>query len=271
MDFAYTPRLLELKHRAVELARAHPALRGGRASWRAGWRTRTTPRIRAGGSGRPGCRPSTCRRSGAARAWACSSRSSSRRSSASSPALLWDCVWRPAQRPARLHARAQRERYLLPGIRGERRDAVAITEAYAGSDPQATRTTATPDRRRLPHRRREVVVTVRRRRRLPARPGASACLRAPRRCSWSTRICPGVRMVRDSPLHAHVRLRAPGVRSSTVVARGASTRRARRGRRRATRLTRDWFTEERLMIGARTIGAADRALVARRSSGPATA
>ena len=29
---------------------------------------------------------------------------------------------------------AQRERYLLPGIRGERRDCVAITERDAGSD-----------------------------------------------------------------------------------------------------------------------------------------
>ena len=35
-------------------------------------------------------------------------------------------------------------------------------------------------------------------------------------------------------------------------------------------LTRDWFTEERLMIGARTIGAAERALDARGGLGAAS-
>src|SRR4051812_36286662 len=57
---------------------------------------------------------------------------------------LWDCVWRPAN-ALRACTPAQRERWLIPDIRGERRDAVAITEADAGSDPQNIRTTATPD------------------------------------------------------------------------------------------------------------------------------
>lgn len=37
------------------------------------------------------------------------------------------------------------ERYLIPGARGDRRDAVAISEANAGSDFSAASTTATPD------------------------------------------------------------------------------------------------------------------------------
>ena len=54
---------------------------------------------------------------------------------------LWDMVWRPANALRACDA-AQRERYLLPGIRGERRDCVAVTEADAGSDPSAVKTTA---------------------------------------------------------------------------------------------------------------------------------
>src|SRR5215207_189375 len=57
---------------------------------------------------------------------------------------LWDCVWRPAN-PLRHCTESQRARWLEPGIRGERRDAVAITEAEAGSDPSAIATTAAPD------------------------------------------------------------------------------------------------------------------------------
>src|SRR5918998_2541185 len=54
---------------------------------------------------------------------------------------LWDMVWRPAN-ALRACDDAQRERYLLPGIRGERRDCVAVTERDAGSDPTAIATTA---------------------------------------------------------------------------------------------------------------------------------
>jgi alkylation response protein AidB-like acyl-CoA dehydrogenase len=50
-------------------------------------------------------------------------------------------VWRPAN-ALRACDEAQRERYLLPGIRGERRDCVAVTERDAGSDPTAIAATA---------------------------------------------------------------------------------------------------------------------------------
>ena len=57
---------------------------------------------------------------------------------------LWDTVWRPAN-ALRVCTPEQRSRYLTPDILGQRRDAVAITEADAGSDPQGIATTATPD------------------------------------------------------------------------------------------------------------------------------
>jgi acyl-CoA dehydrogenase len=54
---------------------------------------------------------------------------------------LWDVVWRPAN-VLRHCDDAQRERYLLPEIRGERRYAYAITEPGAGSDPSRLDTRA---------------------------------------------------------------------------------------------------------------------------------
>ena len=53
-------------------------------------------------------------------------------------------MWRPAN-PLAHATPEQRERYLIPGARGDRRDAVAISEAGAGSDFSAAITTATPD------------------------------------------------------------------------------------------------------------------------------
>jgi acyl-CoA dehydrogenase len=56
---------------------------------------------------------------------------------------LWDVVWRPAN-ALKACTPEQRERWLLPAIRGERRDCVAITEPGAGSDPTNLATTAVP-------------------------------------------------------------------------------------------------------------------------------
>src|SRR6185436_8142667 len=56
---------------------------------------------------------------------------------------LWDIPWRPANVLA-LASAEQRERYLLPILRGERFDAFATTEPDAGSDAGAIATTATP-------------------------------------------------------------------------------------------------------------------------------
>ncbi len=57
---------------------------------------------------------------------------------------LWDIPWRPSIPLAR-GTEAQKERYLRPAARGERREAYAITEEHAGSDPSMVRTTARRD------------------------------------------------------------------------------------------------------------------------------
>ena len=57
---------------------------------------------------------------------------------------LWDIPWRPSI-PLQHGTEAQKERFLRPAIRGERRDAYAITEEGAGSDPSMVTTTARRD------------------------------------------------------------------------------------------------------------------------------
>ena len=54
---------------------------------------------------------------------------------------LWDIPWRPAI-PLASGTEEQKERFLRPACRGERRDAYAITEEGAGSDPSMVTTTA---------------------------------------------------------------------------------------------------------------------------------
>ena len=61
-------------------------------------------------------------------------------------------------------SRGQRERYLRPAIAGELKDAYAVTEAEAGSDPSRIVDPGRAHRRRLPDQRREVVRDLRRRR-----------------------------------------------------------------------------------------------------------
>ena len=123
---------------------------------------------------------------------------------------LWDTVWRPAN-ALRACTPEQRERWLLPGIRGERRDAVAITESSAGSDPSRIRTTATRDGDGYVIDGEKWFVTV----------GdvadhflvlamvepEHAAHDVPRRQGHARR-----RAAAHAPLHAHVRLRAPRVR-----------------------------------------------------------
>ena len=57
---------------------------------------------------------------------------------------LWDIPWRPAI-PLAHGTPDQKERYLRPSCRGDRRDAYAITEAGAGSDVSMVQTTARRD------------------------------------------------------------------------------------------------------------------------------
>lgn len=54
---------------------------------------------------------------------------------------LWDVVFQPAY-PMRFGTRQQKEAYLIPTCQGRRRDAYAITEEFAGSDPRQCSTRA---------------------------------------------------------------------------------------------------------------------------------
>jgi butyryl-CoA dehydrogenase len=253
MDFAYTPRLLELKHRAVQLRERilpyeepceaagglsdddHAEIRA--AVLQAGLQAINMPQ-EWGGAGlgvleQVVVQEELGKLTGA----------------------LWDCVWRPAN-ALRACTPEQRERYLLPGIRGERRDAVAITEARAGSDPQAISTTATPtgDGYRIDGEKWFVTVG-------DVADYLLVLARVPPTGAPTMFLVdkdlPGVRVVRTPRythtfVYEHPEFAFDGVR----VGRDAVLGEVGGG----YELTRDWFTEERLMIGARTIGAADRAL-----------
>jgi acyl-CoA dehydrogenase len=169
---------------------------------------------------------------------------------------LWDMVWRPAN-ALRACDEAQRERYLLPGIRGERRDCVAVTERDAGSDPSAIATTAEP----LPGGGYRLdgekwFVTV----------GDVAdylivlAMVLPERAPTLFLVdkdTPGVEVLRTPRyMHTFVYEHPEFALRGVEVGAGAVLGGVGDG----YELTRDWFVEERLMIAARATGAAERAL-----------
>ena len=169
---------------------------------------------------------------------------------------LWDTVWRPAN--PLVHATPeQRERYLIPGARGDRRDAVAISEADAGSAFSSATTTATPDGDGgYVINGEKWFVTV----------GDVAdylivlAFVEPEHAPTMFLVdvdTPGVKIT-NVPRYTHTFVyEHPEFTFEDVrVGPGAVLGGVGAG----LELTRDWFTEERLMIGARTIGAAERAL-----------
>jgi alkylation response protein AidB-like acyl-CoA dehydrogenase len=169
---------------------------------------------------------------------------------------LWDLPWRPSI-PLRVGTEEQKERYLRPAIRGERRDAYAITEAGAGSDPTMVRTTAVRDGDAWRLNGTKWHVTA----------GDVAdffLLHAhvdgdPAKATvfLVDKDLPGVELVRtprythtfvfEHPIFAFRDVRVDAGRVLGEVGQGFE-------------LTKDWFVEERIMIGARTMGAAARAL-----------
>ncbi|HJP78888.1 MAG TPA: acyl-CoA dehydrogenase family protein [Pseudonocardiaceae bacterium] len=168
---------------------------------------------------------------------------------------LWDAVWRPAN-CLRACTPQQRERYLIPDIRGQRRDAVAITEPGAGSDPSSIETTATPDGDTYLINGEKWFVTV----------GDTAdfliVLANVLPSNEPTlflvdKDLPGV-AVQRTPRYTHTFVYEHPEFTFTDVRVDADA--VLGGIGQGYELTRDWFTEERLMIGARTIGAAERAL-----------
>jgi acyl-CoA dehydrogenase len=177
---------------------------------------------------------------------------------------LWDTVWRPANALRACDA-AQRERYLLPCVRGEKRDCFAVTEEGAGSDPRAIRTVA---RRNADGTgwvldgekwfvtvgdAADVIIVL-----AMALPGgADASGPGEPTLFLVDKETPGVRVKRvprymHTFVYEHPEFVFDAVKVSDAQVLG--------GVGQGYELTRDWFVEERLMIGARTIGAAERAL-----------
>ena len=169
---------------------------------------------------------------------------------------LWDVIWRPSI-PLRHASPEQKDAYLRPACRGERRDAYAITEEGAGSDTSMVATTATPDGDSFVLNGEKWYVTVGDvadfflvHALVEGDPGKAAVF-------FVDKDQPGVRLVRtpkymhtfvfEHPIFAFEDVRVPANRVLGGIGRGDE-------------LTREWFVEERLMIGARTIGAATRAL-----------
>ena len=169
---------------------------------------------------------------------------------------LWDLPWRPAIPLARA-TEEQKERYLRPACRGERRDAYAITEEDAGSDPTMVRTTAVRD-------------------------GDGWVLNGEKWHVTSADVAdfllvhahvegdpakatiflvdadqPGVRVVR-TPAYMHTFVFEHPILAFEDVRVGDGQVLGDVGQ--GFELTKEWFVEERLMIGARTMGASARAL-----------
>ncbi len=168
---------------------------------------------------------------------------------------LWDVVWRPAN-ALKACTPAQRERYLEPAIRGERRDCYAVTEERAGSDPRAIETTAERAAGRFRLNGEKWFVTV----------GDVAdflivlAVVLPERALTLFLVdkdLPGVRVKRTPRyMHTFVYEHPEFVLEDVEVGEDAVLGGIGQG----YELTGDWFVEERLMIAARAIGGAERAL-----------
>jgi acyl-CoA dehydrogenase len=166
---------------------------------------------------------------------------------------LWDTVWRPAN-ALKACTPEQRDRYLLPGIQGRRRDAIAVTEEHAGSDPLAMQTTAVKHGDTYVLNGEKWFVTV----------GDVADFILT--LAWVDqrptlfivdRDTPGLR-VKRTPRYTHtfVYEHPEFVYEDVELSPDQILGEIGQG----YDLIRDWFVEERLMIGARTVGAATRAI-----------
>ena len=168
---------------------------------------------------------------------------------------LWDTVWRPAN-ALRACTPEQRAAYLEPAIRGELRDCFAVTEAGAGSDPSLIETTAAPVDGGYRLNGEKWFVTV----------GDVAdflivlALVLPERSPTLFLVdkdTPGVSVLRTPRyMHTFVYEHPEFGFEDVFVPETAVLGGVGEG----YELTRDWFVEERLMIAARTVGAAERAL-----------
>ena len=169
---------------------------------------------------------------------------------------LWDIPWRPSI-PLAHGTEEQKERFLRPAIRGERRDAYAITEEGAGSDVSAVATTARRDGdgwvidgEKWHVTSGDVADFFLVHAHVDGDPAKATLFLVDKNA-------PGVRLVRtprythtfvfEHPIFAFEGVHVNDDRMLGEVGEGSE-------------LTKDWFVEERLMIGARTMGASTRAL-----------
>ena len=169
---------------------------------------------------------------------------------------LWDIPWRPSI-PLAVSTEEQKERYLRPACRGDRRDCYAITEASAGSDPSMVETTAAPDGdgwlltgTKWHVTSGDVADFLLVHAHVEGDPEKATVFLV-------DKDLPGVRVVR-TPKYMHTFVFEHPIFAFEDVKVGADAVLGEVGQ--GYELTKDWFVEERIMIGARTVGAATRAL-----------
>ena len=146
-----------------------------------------------------------------------------------------------------------------PALRGELKDAYAVTEPDAGSDPSGIRDHGRAHRRRLPDQRREVVRHLGRRRLGPDRDGERRRRRAPppdpvpgRRPTRRASSTSTTRGFTHNYPEGHPTIRFENVEVGADAVIG--------GVGEGDELQRMWFTEERIAIAARGVGAMWRLL-----------
>jgi alkylation response protein AidB-like acyl-CoA dehydrogenase len=169
---------------------------------------------------------------------------------------LWDIPWRPSI-PLAAGTEEQKDRFLRPACRGERRDAYAITEEAAGSDPTMVETTAERDG--------EAWTITGEKWHVTSGDVADFFLvhthvdgdPAKATIFLVDKDSPGVRLVR-TPAYMHTFVFEHPIFAFENVHVGDDRILGEIGQ--GFELTKDWFVEERSMIGARTVGAATRAL-----------
>jgi acyl-CoA dehydrogenase len=169
---------------------------------------------------------------------------------------LWDIPWRPSI-PLAAGTEEQKDRFLRPACRGDRRDAYAITEEGAGSDPTMVETTAKRDG--------ETWTITGEKWHVTSGDVADFFLLhthvdgdpAKATIFLVDKDTPGVRLVR-TPAYMHTFVFEHPIFAFEDVRVGEDRILGEIGQ--GFELTKDWFVEERLMIGARTVGAATRAL-----------
>ena len=169
---------------------------------------------------------------------------------------LWDVPWRPSI-PLREGTESQKDEYLRPTCRGERRDAYAITEEGAGSDPSRIETAAMRKDGRFVLRGEKWHVTtgdVADFLLVHAHVGGDPSLPT---VFFVDKDLPGVRLVR-TPKYTHRFVFEHPIFALEDVRVGEDKVLGEVGG--GNDLTREWFVEERLMIAARTVGASIRAL-----------